>query len=181
MKEVSQRLVKFSETALLITSLKIDSYKTELMPVSVNRLVNESISEFQKKYPETNFKITKELCQDKVLVNVDSELMKTCFSQLIDNAYKYAGKNAELRISSSIEGDKLCVNFIDNGPGFSKSALENLFDVFAAGDILHNEGSGLGLAATKLALDANEASIEAKNIESGGAKISIKMTYSANP
>jgi two-component system sensor histidine kinase/response regulator len=177
LKDVSKRLYKFSETALLITTLRIDSYKTELMPVSIHTMINESIEDFNKRNPNANLNILTSFHEDKIMVNADSELMKTCFSQLIDNAFNYAGDGSELEIKTFTEEQKLSVTFTDNGPGFNRGALENIFETFSAGDVLHNEGSGLGLAATKLALEANDATIEASNSETGGARIKIKMNY----
>ena len=177
LKEVSRRLVKFSETALLITTLKIDSYQTELMPVALNQLINSSIAGFKKNNPRAKLNISVVHQHENILVNADSELMKTCFLQIIDNSHKYGGDGVNLDINSTIENNKLKITFRDNGPGFSNSALSNLFEIFSADDILHNEGSGLGLAATKLALDANEASIEASNSDNGGAQIIIKINF----
>lgn len=177
LKEVSKRLVRFSDTALLITSLKIDSYHPEVLPVSLTNLVVDSISEFKKSYPKSNLLISKNLLEVDPLVVVDSDLIRICFLMIIENSYKFAGSEPKLNISISLDVGVVNIIFVDNGPGFSKAAMSNLYDLFSSGDILHSEGTGLGLAATKLALDAHEAKINIENIEKGGAKVVISLVY----
>ncbi len=177
LKEVSKRLMKFSETALLITSLKIDSYKPEILPVSLSNIISDSIAQFRQNQSDSNLEIITSLPKDDILVVVDSELIRTCFTMVIENSHAFSVSNPELEISLNLENNKANITFVDNGPGFSKSALSNLFDLFSSGDILHSEGSGLGLAAVKLALDVQEASIKVENDDLKGAKVVISLDY----
>ena len=175
LKDVSKRLVKFSNTALLITTLKIDKYNPEILPVSLNTLIENSIKDFIKAEPLSTLKIKTSFQDEDMLIRADSDLMRTCFTMIIDNAFRFAGNNAILEISYHLKDNKLNIDFSDNGPGFTGASLSSLFELFSAGDILHNEGTGLGLAAVKLALDANDASIEVRNKKSGGALVTISM------
>ncbi len=97
---------------------------------------------------------------------------------IIENSALFAGNNATLDISATTNYNSISITFTDNGPGFTNDALSNLFELFAAGDILHAEGTGLGLATCKLILDTHEGSISVKNIASGGAQVTIKLKYS---
>ena len=94
---------------------------------------------------------------------------------IIDNSAKHAGDNAIIDISGTTHEGTTTLIFCDNGKGFSEVALSNLFELFSSGDILHSEGTGLGLAAAKLILDAHEGSINVKNTDAGGAKVVIKF------
>ena len=177
LKEVSERLVKFSNTALLITTLRIDKYHPEILPVSAHILLEDSIKQFAMDYPESKLSINSNLPSEELLIKGDSDLLRTCFLMIIENAHKYAGIDPELTISTFKNNNQLQIIFIDKGPGFTEEAISSLFELFSSGDILHNEGSGLGLAAVKLALDANEAGIDICNNDEGGAKIVISIDY----
>ncbi len=96
---------------------------------------------------------------------------------IIENSDKFSNGDARLNISLDINKKDVSIIFSDNGPGFSKTALESLFELFSSGDILHSEGTGLGLAAAKLILDAHEAKIDVKNLETKGAQVTIKLKY----
>lgn len=177
LKKVSARLVKFSETALLITSLKINKHIPEILSLSVNQLIADSIVEFRKNN-NSSLEIINNMPSENLFIKVDSDLMKTCFLNIIENSAKFAGKKPHIEISANISDDTISLKFCDNGPGFSNTAIDHLFELFSAGDILHTEGTGLGLATAKLILDAHEGSIEVKNAEPVGAEVNIKLKCS---
>jgi len=176
LKDVSTRLVNFSDIAILITSLKINKYHPEILPVSVNQLINDSITEFKENNKKSSLRIINNIADDTILIKADSDLMRTCFMVIIDNSSKFAGDNAKIEISGTTHEETTTLTFCDNGKGFSETALSNLFELFYSGDILHSEGTGLGLAAAKLILDAHEGSINVKNINTGGAEVVIKIS-----
>lgn len=171
LKEVSSRLYKFSNTALLITSLKISSNLPEVLPVSLLNIIDNSINEFKAENPDTTIDIKVNRPETDHLVMLDSELIKICFKQIIENTDKFSTSSPLLELSINKTDAGVSVVFKDNGPGFSEQSFESLFDLFSAGDILHREGTGLGLAAVKLVLDAHEAEIQIENDE--GAKVTI--------
>ena len=177
LKNVSQRLVRFSDTALLITTLKIDKNLPEKSPVSLSDLIIGAIDDFKKNETEEELLIHRNILSDDLLVKVDSDLLRTCFSMIIENSAKFAINNAKLDISAKVQDNSVSIIFRDNGPGFSENALVNIFELFSSGDILHSEGTGLGLAAVKLILDAHEATIDIKNIEPTGAQVTINLDY----
>ncbi len=177
LKDISSRLLKFSNAALLITNLKANNQVTDILPISLNNLISDSIDEFKQCNSNSKLKIISKLLTSNVFVKADSNLLTTCFIIIIENSSKFAGSDAELVISAKTNYNSVSITFTDNGVGFSKDALTNVFELFSAGDILHAEGSGLGLATCKLILDTHEGSIDVENIDSGGAQITIKLKY----
>jgi len=178
LKEVSARLMKFSDTALLITNLKVHNHFPDILPVSASNMISDSIDEFKRHNTDSLIQIQNNVDINNVLIKVDSDLLKTCFLIIIENSAKFAGNNATLTISTVLNYNSISIIFTDNGPGFSDEALNNLFELFSAGDLLHAEGTGLGLATSKLILDTHEGTIDVNNIESGGAQVIIKLKYS---
>ena len=177
LKEVSARLVKFSNTALLITTLKTYDHYASMLATPLSVLVEESVDKFNAENPDTSIKINMLGVDRNVRVNVDNELITKCFYFIIDNVHRFAGEGSELTISSECNDGVVALKFSDNGLGFSEEALENIFDVFSTGDLMHSEGSGLGLAASKLIIDAHLGEIIVKNNESGGADVTIELKY----
>jgi two-component system sensor histidine kinase/response regulator len=175
LKEVSARLMKFSDTALLITNLKVNNQRPEILPVTVNNIILDSIDVFRIENANSNLNIVNKLLTDSLLISGDSDLLRTCFVIIIENASKFAGDDATLIISAKTNYNSISISFTDNGPGFLDDALTHLFELFSAGDILHSEGTGLGLATCKLILDTHEGSIGAINTEEGGAQVTIKL------
>jgi len=90
LKEVSSRLVKFSDTAILITTLKINKNLPEILPVSVNLLVNDSIAEFKVCNNNSSMQIINNLPVETLLIKADSDLIRMCFNIIIDNSAKFS-------------------------------------------------------------------------------------------
>ncbi len=175
LKSVSSRLLNFSETALLITSLSAKQHLPEVMPVSLNNLILDSIEMFKEKNIDSELKFINNMPYDNLLVKADSELLVKCFVLVIENSAKFTNGNAKLTISARAEYNNIVIEFVDNGPGFSEDALNYLFELFSPGDTLHLEGAGLGLATIKLIIDNHDGSIEIQNVEDSGAKVIIML------
>lgn len=178
LRDVSARLVKFSDTALLITSLKINKQIPNIKPVGVNQLITNAIDKFKKNYRNSSLEIKVNMSAEDVLIKADPDLIMTCFFNIIENSSKFAGNNAQVEISATLIDGTINIKFCDNGTGFTDDAISHLFQLFSSGDILHAEGTGLGLATVKLILDAHEGRIDIKNTTEGGAEVNIKLNYS---
>jgi signal transduction histidine kinase len=127
LKNVSQRLVRFSDMALLITSLKVNQYKPDFLAVSVNHLAKAAIKEFRKINDDVDLKVNLTTNENKPLILADSDLIKQVFILIIENALKYAGNTKPLDISIRVESQNVIIEFKDNGPGFSEEALSHVF------------------------------------------------------
>jgi len=173
LKEVSERLVRFSDIALLITSLKIDKYKPDFLSVSVNHLVESGIVEYQNLHESCGLVVNFSKNDAKPLIFADSDLIRQCCILIIENAVKFAGVERPLDISVKTTENKVTIEFNDYGPGFSKDALNHLFELFGPGDILHIEGSGLSLAAIKLMMSVHNGKAEAVNSKNSGAVVRL--------
>jgi signal transduction histidine kinase len=88
-----------------------------------------------------------------LVARCDRTLIQGALENLLDNAWKYTGKNSETRITfGSIRKNGQPWYFIqDNGAGFDAKNAENLFMPFSR---FHTEsefpGIGIGLATVKL-------------------------------
>jgi two-component system sensor histidine kinase/response regulator len=173
LKLVSERLVRFSDMALLITSLRIDKYQPDFLPVSVNHLVDSAIEKFKLRNDVGDITINFQENEDKPLVFADSELIRQCCILIIENAIKFAGNEKPLDIGVFNSEQRVTIEFKDNGSGFTQEAVDHLFELFGAGDILHIEGSGLSLAAVNLIMNIHNGSVEAVNASDSGAIVRL--------
>lgn len=112
-------------------------------------------------------------------VMADRELLGRMISNLIENSWKYGGgKNAHIRISAGASDGMAELVFEDDGPGVPAEQLPKLFDAFYRGDAARTapgEGSGLGLAVVKKAVEAMRGSVRAENGTAGGLKMMFTL------
>lgn len=85
---------------------------------------------------------------EPVMVLADKEEVQAAVSNLIDNAVKYSGRNARVKVEMfRMDGKYVALRVKDNGPGISKSELKHIFKRFyrTPGLAARVKGTGLGL------------------------------------
>jgi two-component system, OmpR family, phosphate regulon sensor histidine kinase PhoR len=81
-------------------------------------------------------------------VKADRDGLEQVFLNLLDNAIKYAAEGRDLTVSAVRENGRVCIRFMDRGPGVAASHRERIFDEFHRVDdslTAENPGCGLGL------------------------------------
>ena len=63
----------------------------------------------------------------------------------------------------------------DNGPGISKEDLPYLFDRFYKGEGSSDDSVGIGLALSRSIIAAQNGTIKAENVPTGGARFTIRF------
>ena len=179
-KQSGRRLINFSETAMLITELSSNYMELKFEKVKAGELLAEVQKEYEERLQEKDITLTKDEQQPDKELEVAPNLIKKCFANILDNAINYTPEGGEIKVNSYINHNNDYIYEIrDTGPGFSDEALNKLFDFFGSDDVMHHkEGFGLGLAASKLIMDAHSGRIDIDNCESG-AKVTLSF-YNRN-
>jgi two-component system sensor histidine kinase/response regulator len=173
LKIAARKLVRFSDTALLITELRADRYRMQSYPCSLNDIFETTFSEHSKTIENKNIEIVKMNNTDLIVIG-DFELLQKCISNIVENAIGYSPQNGKITINAQkIDGNIVC-EICDSGKGFSDEAIEKLFGFFSCDKVMHHsEGYGLGLAAVKLIMDAHESKVEIGKCAEGGAMVKL--------
>lgn len=168
------RLFKFSETALLITNLKVQDKKMEFFPVPVKDTFNELWVSFSETVYKKNLNLKFNIEEGSNTIHGVPGLIKRCLGNILENALKYSPDNGEITVNSFQENSQTCITVTDNGPGFSNEALLRQFDLFGADKIMHrSEGFGLGLVACRLIMQVHAGQIQVENNKETGSTISL--------
>lgn len=175
LKEVSNRLSKFSEVALLITSLQVQKYEADLIPSAVKYLVESAAETFGKVAAKQNVNLIIKNVDKDVMISAAPDLIKKSLEFLLDNAKNHVSTNGEIELSANSDEKSVEILCIDNGPGFDQEAIDHPFELFYNGDFAHVQGSGLSLAAVKLITDLHGGDLKIENIKTGGACIRLQF------
>ncbi len=145
--------------------------------------INKSIIYASYIIKQKNIKIIREIDGD-ISAEIDENLIEQAFINILANAAHAAPNNyGTIDIKSSIllldnESSYICINFEDNGPGFSKDIIKNIFNPFFS--TKKSGGTGLGLSIALNNVMIHGGYINADNSEKlGGAKISVFLPYLA--
>ena len=84
----------------------------------------------------------------ELAVRADRDALEQVFLNLLDNAVKYAAAGGQLTVSAACEDGRVCLRFMDRGPGVLAAHRDRIFEEFHRVDdslTAENPGCGLGL------------------------------------
>ena len=173
LEDVANRLTRFSETALLITELKANRDQPNFLPTRVRYILDSAIQQFRESHKNKYGSIQLDADDQNLMLAANTSLVKKTMEMLLDNASKFGGEQVNIRLTAVSDDKHVTLTCEDDGPGFNEEALKRLFELFAAGDVRHQEGTGLSLAAVKLIMDYHNGKIEVGNKPEGGARVKL--------
>ncbi|OOE67561.1 two-component sensor histidine kinase [Salinivibrio sp. IB868] len=86
-------------------------------------------------------------------------MLSVLFTNLIDNAIRYAGKGASISVIISHSANTVVVEVIDSGDAISDEIKSRIFDKFFRGHTEKGDGAGLGMSIVKDIVEQHHASI----------------------
>jgi signal transduction histidine kinase/ligand-binding sensor domain-containing protein/DNA-binding response OmpR family regulator len=177
---------------------KIESGKTVFQPVisDLISLCNEVIHCFEMEARDKNILLTFSSEFDELEVCIDPDKVEKIFFNILSNAMKFTGENGIIRISvsinhpenlsekgitigDSIDGDRVSVEFSDNGPGIAKEDILLIFERFGQGKNHHTSGTGIGLhmASEYIRLHHGNIHLESNPNEGSSFTINLPVSY----
>ncbi len=105
---------------------------------------------------------------------IDGDRIAEALLNVIQNALRYAPPRTAVVVSIEQTTQGAVIAVTDRGPGFEASRLRRLgepFNVGAGGKI------GLGLALAKVLVEAHAGSLDARNLKSRGARVTLSLPY----
>lgn len=111
----------------------------------------------------------------EVIGNID--LLTQAFLNLIGNSIKFNhAPQPRIHIYAREMEREHIITLTDNGVGIPESAIKEIFKPFARGhDRNQFAGTGLGLSIVQKIIHLHDGSIEAGNLEQGGAAFTIRL------
>jgi len=143
-------------------------------PVSLSKLIEDTINQHNHNKNAGKIVITKDLSIDEV--HSDSLRLKIILNNLLSNAIKYVDeskKEMTISIKTYNSGAFHKIEIADNGIGIQEEYKDNIFDMFFV--INSNKGSGLGLYIVKETLDKLNGSITVFSESNIGSKFTVTI------
>lgn len=153
----------------LLRLSQISRHEMHTADVDLSNIVKDVLSELQSGSPDRDAQFS---IVDSVHVQADTGLLRIAIENLLENAWKYSGKNEHTEIEFGItEFQGKNVFFIrDNGVGFIQGQSDKMFKPFHR---LHKDsefpGTGIGLAIVKRIIEKHEGTIWAEGETGKGA------------
>jgi two-component system, OmpR family, phosphate regulon sensor histidine kinase PhoR len=146
-------------------------------PYDVSRLVENTVSAAQ---PAAANALVRLIAHTRpgLTAEIDAALVGSMLDALIANGIAFTEAGGVVSVSAASEGADAVIRVIDTGIGMNPDDLTRVFDRFfraSATRAAEVPGSGLGLAAAKVVVDAHRGSIVATSIEGLGTTFEVRL------
>lgn len=189
-QSAAQRLSNLIKDIMMFSKVSVEKNPFSENDLSV--LLKEVLNEMDGTIIEKNAKI---IIDSLPVLNVNPDLIKSLFQNLISNAIKYSKKNIPpiIKVSSEIDllsapgrkslNNNYCrIYFRDNGIGFEQKYSEQIFGMFSRLHPLSEyEGTGIGLALCKKIVEEHNGFISAKSKPGTGSVFTVSFPLSLMP
>jgi two-component system, OmpR family, phosphate regulon sensor histidine kinase PhoR len=173
------RMARLTEDLLTLARVESGEQRFDIQMVSAEELLQGAQESFQEMARSHGVELVIENAASSANVNADREAIHQIFSNLIENALKYAapGKKVILGARGVATGVEFYVR--DFGPGISSEHLPRLFERFYRVDKARSResgGTGLGLAIAKHIVLAHGGMIRAESELNHGSSFFFILT-----
>ncbi len=121
-----------------------------------------------------NIDLTVEPVKNGVAVEVDSHLLASAVSNLLQNAFKFTHARGHVSLRARKKGDRVLIEVEDECGGLPPGKAEELFRPFERRGT-DKSGLGLGLAITRRSVDVNGGDIRVENMPGKGCVFTIGL------
>ncbi|MFE9334232.1 sensor histidine kinase [Streptomyces sp. NPDC006925] len=146
----------------LLLLARLDSGRPlEREPVDVSALVVDAVSDARVAGPEHVWRL--EVPSSPLLVTGDESRLRQVLANLLANARSHTPPGTTVRAQLALDGGRVEVRVVDDGPGIPADVRERVFERFARGDASrsrHRGSTGLGLAIVAAVVTAHGGGVQ---------------------
>jgi signal transduction histidine kinase len=159
----------------LLDYSRLEHREQRLQPIDCRAFVRALIDSMSDRIREAGAQVTIEL--DATPIMADKEGLRIALTNLIENALKFSRKTEGPRIdiSSSLEFGRYVLRVRDNGIGFDAAYRDKIFEIFNRLHASGYEGTGIGLALVRKAVQRMEGEVWAESAPGQGATFSLSL------
>lgn len=186
-QEETERMIRMINDLLSLSRMDRGVSRMDLEWVNLNDFVAHILNRFdmivkndKKKGEKKKYIIKRELCNQALWVEIDTDKMMQVVDNIINNAIKYSPDGGVITVKLVQKQDRVILSISDQGLGIPRKDLNKIFDRFYRVDKARSRaqgGTGLGLAIAKEIVEAHQGKIWAESSEGKGSTFYISLPY----
>jgi PAS domain S-box-containing protein len=177
-EESGHRLLETLDAVLNLSRLEAGEMELSLEPVNLVDEAAEANELFEPRALEKDIDLLVEIPSTPIWARADEGLLRIVLQNLISNALKYTEEGGTVWIRAQTDDGDALLEVEDTGIGMAPNRVPELFEPFrqaSEGTSREYEGTGLGLAVTKEAVERMGASITVDTAEGEGSCFSVRF------
>ena len=134
----------------------------------------------QKDAKNKKYTIRRELGNQALWVEIDTDKMMQVVDNIVNNAIKYSPDGGVITVRLLQSQNRIILSISDQGLGIPRKDLDKIFERFYRVDKARSRaqgGTGLGLAIAKEIVEAHHGKIWADSSEGKGSTFYISLPY----
>lgn len=186
-QEETERMIRMINDLLSLSRMDRGVSKMEFELVNFNDFVAHILNRFdmivkneQKDAGNKKYTIRRELGNQALWVEIDTDKMMQVVDNIVNNAIKYSPDGGVITVRLLQSQNRIILSISDQGLGIPRKDLDKIFERFYRVDKARSRaqgGTGLGLAIAKEIVEAHHGKIWADSSEGKGSTFYISLPY----
>ncbi len=176
------RLHGLVEDLLDLSRIESRAIRLSVEPLDLRAVFEQAAGLFEERAEKKQLRLLVDVPPDLPQVRADRRALEHILTNLIDNAVKYCGAGAEVRLTAARVDGGVAVVIQDTGAGIEPRHLPRLFERFYrvdAGRSRELGGTGLGLSIVKHLVEAMGSTIEVESQVGRGTRFQFVLGAAA--
>lgn len=173
----SDRLLNTVEQVLKASSTREKNNLLNISDINLAELLRDAVERVRTRYDLSGGAISFSQTDAEIKVLGDADELRTVFTNLLDNAVKYSGKEMKISVAVKSLNEKIVIVRIkDDGIGISPAELKRIFKRFYRAPNLQTQkrkGTGLGLFIVRSIIKKHGGRISAESRGDGAGSTFI--------
>ncbi len=177
-REDCERLDKLMRDLLDLSKIEAGESQPELLPVKVRELIMDEVETLRPQVEAKGLSFVVDLPVDLPRIMADRSQVERVIANLVVNAIRYT-RQGEIKISTEQHGHYVAVSVSDTGEGIPAEYLSHIFDKFVQVPGAATGGAGLGLAISRLIVEAHGGQISVQSDVGHGSTFTFTLPVAA--
>ncbi len=165
----SLKIIQEEITSLKHLTVEFSQFARMPEPHPEELSINELISEVVKAYDD-KAEFILDTDPDTGTIHADKFQIRQALVNLIQNALQACKSDPQVRITTRLQNDHVCITIADNGKGIPDEDMEKIFEPYFS---TRKKGTGLGLPIVKRIIEQHGGTLSVNSIPGEGTTIII--------
>jgi len=179
-----KRLLETLDGVLNLSKLEAGEMDLTIEPVNLTAQAEEATRQFTPQAQDAQIDLHADLDDASVWTRADEGGVQIILRNLISNAIKYTDAGGDVTVRAHADREAAVLEVEDTGIGMNPDQVADLFEAFrqaSEGLGREYEGTGLGLAVTKQAVDRMNGSIDVETEKGVGTLFVVRLPKEPPP
>ena len=177
-REDCDRLDKLMRDLLDLSKIEAGESQPQLTLVKPDDLIDATADDLRPQVETKGLRFNVDTAADLPKVSADRSQIMRVLSNLVVNALRYT-KDGEIKINAEPRGHYVAISVSDTGTGIPQEYLSHIFDKFVQVPGAATGGAGLGLAISRLIVEAHGGQISVNSEVGHGSTFTFTLPVAA--